>query len=275
MQQRRFSRRTFIAAIELLEKTEFNQAALTRYVLKLGPSYDEAVGGEGLSLPKRLNNLIRFADKNPDAETDDGELLQDVLVESAVAAVLKARSPWGEFAEDFVNPKFEPIIRSLEIDGFVIKDESIRRILPVDIGLPDAESELSLQLNKHSLSVPKGHLDQALNAYSQGDWAAANGQLRTFFDALLDEIAVRLDPEAAEIPSGQGRRAKLAASGFLSRELNEWNDTGAGFINGLIKRMHPHGAHPGLSDEEDSAFRLHVVLLTARLLLARYDRRVT
>jgi len=33
------------------------------------------------------------------------------------------------------------------------------------------------------------------------------------------------------------------------------------------RRLHHHGAHPSLSDENDSTFRLHLVLLVARLLL--------
>jgi hypothetical protein len=96
-------------------------------------------------------------------------------------------------------------------------------------------------------------------------------QFRSFLDGLLDEIAERIDPAATNLPSGQARRTKLAASGFLSRPLNEWDDNGHGFINGLVKRLHPHGSHPGLSDQDDSTFRLHTVLLTARLLLVRFD----
>jgi hypothetical protein len=53
--------------------------------------------------------------------------------------------------------------------------------------------------------------------------------------------------------------------------LNEWDDNGLGFVNGLVKRLHPHGSHPGLSDQDDSTFRLHTVLLTARLFLVRFD----
>jgi integrase len=50
---------------------------------------------------------------------------------------------------------------------------------------------------------------------------------------------------------------------------------GGGFVNGLAKRLHPQGSHPGLSDQEDSTFRLHTVLLTARLLLERFDVTTT
>jgi hypothetical protein len=89
---------------------------------------------------------------------------------------------------------------------------------------------------------------------------------------LLDGIAEHLDPTASTLGSGQLRRTKLAALEFLSIPLNEWNNDGKGFINGLVKRLHPQGAHPGLSDEEDCTFRLHVVLLTAALLLRRFDK---
>jgi len=84
-------------------------------------------------------------------------------------------------------------------------------------------------------------------------------------------MAVKIDPTAENVGSGQARRRKLAAAGFLSRELNEWDDNGLGFINGRAKRLHPQGSHPGLSDGDDSAFRLHIVLITARLLLVRFD----
>ena len=104
-----------------------------------------------------------------------------------------------------------------------------------------------------------------------GHWASANSQIRSFLEGLLDAIAEKIDPSAAALPSGQARRTKLAKHNFLSRELNEWSDQGFGFINGLVKRLHPHGSHPGLSDEDDSTFRLHTVLLTTRLLLVRLD----
>jgi hypothetical protein len=61
----------------------------------------------------------------------------------------------------------------------------------------------------------------------------------------------------------------LAQQGFLSQARNEWRQDGKGFIQGLFKLLHTQGSHPGLSDEDDSAFRLHVVLVTARSYLRR------
>jgi hypothetical protein len=127
-------------------------------------------------------------------------------------------------------------------------------------------------LGRHNFGTAKGHLEQALENHARGNWAAANGQLRTFFDALLDTIAERLDATAASLSSGHARRSRLASLGFLSVPLNEWEDHGLGFINGLVKRLHTEGAHPGLSGDDECTFRLHVVLLTAALLVRRFDQ---
>jgi hypothetical protein len=69
----------------------------------------------------------------------------------------------------------------------------------------------------------------------------------------------------------EARRQRLATEGALRTELSEWGVEGKNYISGLMKRLHLHGAHPGLSDKKDSTFRLHVVLLTARLLLERWE----
>src|SRR5947209_851222 len=87
-----------------------------------------------------------------------------------------------------------------------------------------------------------------------GHWASANSQIRSFLEGLLDAIAERIDPSAAALPSGQSRRTKLAEHNFLSRELNEWSDQGFGFINGLVKRLHPHGSHPAFPMKTTALF---------------------
>jgi hypothetical protein len=270
MPECRFSRPTVIAAIEMMEA--FTHAELTRSLIKLGPDLKQMVG-EG-SIAHRLNRLMVLVldDLSPDYTVDDGRLLRDALVENAVALLpgYGYGSESGEETSD-LPPRPAALLRALELDGFTVSGGELRRALPVDVGLPVAQSEVDRLLEKYRFTTAKGHLKEALDAHGRGSWAAANSQIRTFLDAILDEIAVKLDPTAATAGSGQPRRTKLASQGFLSRELNEWDDNGLGFMNGLAKRLHPKGSHPGLSDDEDSTFRLHVVLLTARLLLTRFD----
>lgn len=270
----RFSRRTVIAAIEMMGS--FKHAELTRFLLKLGPDLARKVGDTGY-IADRLNKLIVLAldELPPNYPVESGEVLQDVLVENAVD-LLPGFGYGSEYPGEetsYLPPRAAEFLRGLERDGFTVSGGALRRTLPAALKLPEAEDEIARLLAKYGFSVAKGHLDQAFIAHAAGLWASANSQIRSFLEGLLDVIAERVDRSAATLPSGQPRRTKLAASGFLSRPLHEWDDNGLGFINGLIKRLHPHGAHPGLSDHDDSTFRLHTVLLTARLLLVRFDTR--
>lgn len=257
----RFSRRTVIAAIEVFE--QFSHAALTRFVLKLGPNFLRTVGEPPLSIANRLNNLIAIVDQSPEQALDDGELLRDVLVERAVDLLppIDPENPWTEFeGHSAFYANAAGLLRALERDGFTVTDGKLRRSLPVDIGLPTTQSEVDRLLDKHGFIVPKGQLTQAIDAHARGNWAGANGQFRPFFEGLLDEIAARIAPG-----SGDALR-RLLTAGFLRRDLNERD-----LVYGLMKRLHPQGPHPGLSGDEDSTYRFHVVLLTARLFLTRFD----
>jgi hypothetical protein len=263
-----YSRRTIIAAIDVLER--HTQAEISSLLTEFGPEVYKAIRGETASAKKRMNDLKQFVDAHPAHQVDDG-LLENVLVERAVSFFpTDEPRPWGE--PEPLPPDLEKLSRALEQDGFVVTAGSLRRILPAGIGLPTTESELVRLLERHSFAIAKGHLEQAMENHARGNWAAANAQLRTFFDALLDAITERLDATAATLPTGQARRSKLASLGFLSIPLNEWDNDGRGFINGLVKRLHPQGSHPGLSGDDDCTFRLHVVLVTAALLLRRFDQ---
>jgi hypothetical protein len=154
---------------------------------------------------------MRLVDQEPDRLLEGGELLRDVIVQKA-ASLLPPIDKDFPFAVP-VGPVAEKLLRLLEMDEFTVNDSVLTPVLPTDLELPAAEDEMTRLLKKHGLSTPKGHLNQALDALGHGNWASANGQLRTFFEALLDEIAVKLKAVAA---SGHASRAKLASIGFLS-----------------------------------------------------------
>jgi len=257
----RFSRRTVIAAIEVFER--LNHAELTRFVLKLGPEFPRWVGSPSLSIANRLNNLIEIVDQWPDRPLDDGQLLRDVLIEAAVGLLppVDPEHPWSEYEEySPMHARAGALLRALNRDGFTVFEGKLRRELPIDIDLPTTQSEVDRLLDKHGFAVPKGQLVQAIDAHARGNWAGANGQFRPFFEGLLDEIA-------GKVASGLGDSIRrLIAVKFLSSDLNERD-----FIQGLMKRLHAHGPHPGLSGEGDSTYRFHLVLLTAHLLLTRLD----
>jgi hypothetical protein len=202
----------------------------------------------------------------------DGRYVRELVVEEAA---LYAPTPFQP-VPGFVQA--DRFLRALSRDGYTINENhETRPNLPLLADLPAAKDEIHSLLTKHHLGTPQGHLKQAINCHADGNWAAANGQLRTFCESLLDEIAVLVvPPDAGGKAPGEARRQLLAnlPVPFLSRELGEWSDDGKNFVNGLFKRLHPQGNHPGLSDEDDCTFRLYLVLVVGRLFLRRMDERI-
>lgn len=264
----RFSRKTVLAAVDALP---FNQGQFSRFLQDLGPEYFNWVRHEDVSVGKRQSDLIEMYDEDPVRKLADGEYFSEFLVETAASHVADPPKPYPwETKPAEERPVIKILRASLERDGFTIVDRTIRSVLPVELGVAAAEDEVTRILAQPAFQLSRGHLTQALDAHGRGDWAAANSQTRAFYEALLDDFANAIDPAMAAGGS-EARRQRLATEGFLRTDLNEWGAEGKNFINGLMKRLHPHGAHPGLSDEKDSTFRLHVVLLTARFLLERWE----
>ena len=202
-------------------------------------------------------------------QTLDGTVtLAEAAVREAVALTVRSDSP---------GPEQERLVRALALDGFIIEWSEdygapplLRAALPDDVDLPSTDDEVHQLLKHFGFSTALGHLDQAVEAHTRGDWAAANSQTRTFIESLFEQIAHHIDPVAAAAAgSAENRRAWLAEKEFLSKQRNEWTNDGKNYVNGLFKMLHTEGSHPGLSDDDRSTFRLHIALVTARTYLRR------
>ena len=71
--------------------------------------------------------------------------------------------------------------------------------------------------------------------------------------------------------SSNERKIALAKAGFFIQEYNEYLFNGTGFVEGFWKRLHPEGSHPGLSEQSDSTFRLHLFILVIHYFLTRLN----
>lgn len=268
MRAKPFSRPTLIAAVELLEG--HSQSRFNQMVLRLGLE-DEIGSGTAVSVAKKCDILGRVVVQRSGhvLDTLDGTMtLGEAVVREAVQ-LLRAEPNL---------PRELALGRGLARDGYVVsfgddgRDPALRAALPDHIQLPETDDEVHELLKTFQFATPLGHLDQAVEAHMRGDWAACNSQLRTFLESLFDDIARNVRPqEAAQRPNSENRRALLAnpSVGFLAVDRNEWTADGKNYINGLFKMLHTEGSHPGLSDEDHSTFRLHVVLITARTFLRR------
>lgn len=262
-----FSRITTIEAIGSLDY--LTHAEIGRFLLKFGL---EEVASEKLgSKTSRLNSLIKCLIDNPDKKGPFGGNMIFELIEELIERRL------SDYPTPSIEEKFPKLVNSLKRDGYIIKDGKLKTVLPENIQLTEKENELDLLLEKFRFATAKGHLKQSISAHTRSDWASANAQLRSFMESLFDSIAKRLTDDKKELSlSGYQKSCELLAKlnpPFLLSTLNEWvvSDK-CGFLKGLWKRLHPQGSHPGLSDEEDSTFRLHLVILTASYYLKRLDR---
>ncbi len=283
-----FNSMTISAACRLLEMP--HTVASLDSLLVEWELYDTVGSG---SKPAKLASLARIAiSQNPMVITALGRMEVSRAIIDVVLVSLRPRQRAGD---DWVK-----LTAGLRLDGFEIgglsddaaddmfglpttpqRPLSLRRMLPEDapeLDFREAGSELSDLLSKHEFTVSNGHLLQAISAFTRGEWAASNGSVRNLYQDLFDQIAERLGCSPSLSDDAKRQYLSTSESGpFLLAAYNEWeNDRNRpSYVLGLWARLHPHGGHPGLSDEDDCAFRLQTVLIAARLFMRRFDRLVS
>ncbi len=271
-EQMPFTRRTLLAASDFFERAG-STAKFDLMVQRLELSQCVLYGDKQSVAKKRyILNEVLIQRASLLISTREGQMtIGEAFIREAIRLMTPSRDCYQE------QKDFE---RCLALDGFDVSwDEGecgagsppwLRRGLPKLVDLPAGDDQVHQVLQRYGFSRSQGHLDQAIDAHTRGDWAAANAQIRTFMESLFLEIAGRVVP--GDLAAGQGLNnafQALAKCEFLSEPRSEWNQDGKGMLNGLLKMLHSDGSHKGLSDEAHSTFRLHVALVTARMMLNR------
>ncbi|WP_154813686.1 hypothetical protein [Hellea balneolensis] len=273
-----------MAAARILEKMH-TQAECDGIELEWGLQ-DRTAG----SVIKRVTQMAHIAlTENPTVFTANGrQSLAKAMIEKAITA--------NDFILENNSEDWLKIKTGLRFSGYEIEEQrtetegswgqksytsefSLRPMMPEGVpavNVSEAENEMISLLEKNNFPTALEHLRQAINNFSNGQWASANGDLRSFFEELLNAIAVKLGCD--ETKKSADKRSFLGTLNppFLYAHYNEWdaNVQKPQYIQGLWARMHPHGSHPGLSEEDDCTFRLQITLISARLFIRRFDRRV-
>jgi hypothetical protein len=193
-----FTRPTLIAAVELLEQN--SQARFNQVVLRLGLE-DEITSSTTLSVAKKCDLLGRIV-------VQRAETVLDTLDGSMTLGEAVIRQAAQLAQQDSTLALQTAFARGLARDGYVLvwddygRNASIRAALPREIQLPEADDEVHRLLKSFGFATPLGHLGQAIEAHTRGDWAACNSQLRTFLESLFDDIARNArSHEAGQRPS--------------------------------------------------------------------------
>lgn len=260
-----FSKATIMDVMSLLQDLK-SHTELDTYFFRYGLER-VAVGS---NKEQRVFSVAKYLFDNPNIPGIISDNLAYEIVEDVIQIITKNSYHFDDATNEFVN--YPQLRRLLLKDGFVIEESKLIRTFETDIDFNYNETLLEKILNKHNLVTAKGHYTQANNAFNRGDWAACNSQLRSYVEELLNKLAEKI---TGNIPnSSQEAKTALSKSTppIFYKELNEWLDNGQGYFETFWKRLHPHGSHPGLSDEEDSVFRLNLVQISTLEVLKRFDK---
>lgn len=247
-----FSRKTILELVKALNFKTYDD--ITRFCLEFG--IEDEISGKYLK--EKQTSISAYLIANPNKNGPNGAALQIEVIEHL------ANGYSG--TEPFVQ-RFSDLLHSLERDGFELNDDGLRRILPDILPIAEQEDQILSLIDKFGFVVAKGHYEQAISAHARGEWAAANAQLRTFVEDVLGNIQNIVCQDESRTISD--KLNALASSGFILNNYNEWFPNGTGFVQGFWKRLHPEGSHPGLSEQFDSTFRLHLVIIVMHHFLVR------
>lgn len=249
-----FSRKTILEIIKALRFQTHDE------VERFGIEFEIEAVISGTYIKQKETSIAKHLISNPEAIGPNGSRLAIEVIEYAI----KHHNGFESFSES--HPELE---HSLERDGFELTNIGLRRKLPAEFPVVEQEDQLISLLEKFGFATAKGHYEQAVAAHSRGEWAAANAQLRTFVEEFFNQTQTIVCP--GRYSSSNERKIALAKAGFFIKDYNEYLFNGTGFVEGFWKRLHPEGSHPGLSEQSDSTFRLHLVILVIHHFLMRLE----
>lgn len=249
-----FSRKTLIELINALNFQTHDE--VERFGLEF--NIEDSISGRWVK--EKETSIVKYLASNPEAVGPNGSNTAIEIIEYAI----KNHRAFESFVESHSD-----LAHSLEKDGYELTSSGIKKKLPTEFPVVEQENQLISLLDKLGFSTAKGHYEQAIAAHSRGEWASANAQLRTFVEEFFNKTQDIVCP--GHYSSSNERKIALTKAGFLLKEYNEYLFNGTGFVEGFWKRLHPEGSHPGLSEQSDSTFRLHLVILVIHHFLIRLE----
>lgn len=274
-----FSKQLLVDIVNMFPNTH---ADLDKYLIKF--DLDDKIDFIGVdSISKKHVKIIKYLIENQGIKDNFKNDIVLNIVEDRIINVLLNNGYYYSFDLDRQEfNEYPKLYRYLRFDGYDIDFENNKLIcsLPEDINATDKEDNIIVALNNYDFATTKGHLEQAKASYLGGNYAALNGQLRTYTESLFMEmakfikIAENTNSNISNInPSNATTAMQVLAKcskPVLSSSLNEWDGQNTGYIQGFWKRLHPEGCHPGLPNIDEVLFRFQLVILNTSNLLNRF-----
>jgi hypothetical protein len=238
------SGKTKAALIRALASRSHSDISLLAIELELD---GHAMGGNRLD---RCMSLVKAIDTDHEPQKAVKVLLD--LAESR----LRTYSEWNfENDSDAIA-----LTRALELDGYAFDGERLVPAVPGAVALEQQISLLEAKLQGLGLNVALTHYQQAVENFVKGNAEAANSQVRPFLENLLLSLCQQ----------HTGKKFTDASASLQHLRNKSWLDDGEwNHFRHFWADIQDKGPHQGLSNFEESLFRIQVATAVARYLLAK------
>jgi protein required for attachment to host cells len=155
------------------------------------------------------------------------------------------------------------LLDGLKVDGYELVDRQLVKTNPDAVPVAEDMTALVVELKARGWTVALTHYRQAVDNSTDSEFESSNAQLRSFLEELLTRAVVACNGQPSADP--KGNIDKLTNSSILVKDEAE-------FLKGLVRLSNTNGSHPGISTSDESRFRLHVTVASARWVLALLGR---
>ncbi len=126
------------------------------------------------------------------------------------------------------------------------------------------QHSLEADFDRLRMTVAKNSYQQAVHNLVEQRFEAANGQMRSTFEAVIVQVAASRGFTSTKQGDGGPALAYLIDQGHLPER------DGGAFIRGLWWITHTNGPHPGTSDAGEAYFRVQAITSAVRYLIDRF-----
>lgn len=181
----------------------------------------------------------------------------------------------GRSEEPEPGTPFWRLRESARADGFDLRAECSDtneklinvRLLPLEepeVPLSEEVTALEADFNARGMTVALSHYRQAVDNFVDANYEAANGQLRSMFEAVVIHFATQLGFSTPQQGAGGQAIAYLRDNGHLLPR------DGGDFIRGLWWIVQTNGPHPGTTTAGEVHFRMLTMTGAARYLIDQF-----
>ncbi|MXY24405.1 MAG: hypothetical protein F4Y45_07770 [Acidobacteria bacterium] len=236
------TRRTLTRLAEAVAD-QFSHAYISNLYFEF--SVDASDPGDGPNKLTRSRELVRAI------EAGHAEIATDEALVDLSNRVLDS---------EYARERHTALLASLAADGFEWGLDRLVPSMPLPAQPAPEVSALESDLDRPELRVAATHYRQAVDNFVDGNFEAANGQLRSFLEALFQALGVS---------AGAQTNVGADAAVVHLRRVGSLDEAESRLLRGLWAGAQDNGPHAGLTNEEEARFRLHTATAAARYLLRR------